>query len=221
MSKTEANALPTLINQSARLRMLSHRICLFLLLLQTSQDEAASARHRQTLAASMDEFEKIFSSITEGNASLGTTKLALPAACALLFEGTEPKVHEVRHFIASMRRLAPLASPARPEVALQLQELSEFTALKLLATLDQLTMAFQSAAAEQAKSQKERIASSLEELDSVNKTTLLISFNAKVEAMRAGDSGRTFAVLADEIRRLSRLTQEVCTHLRVAATGGR
>lgn len=214
-----AQALPVLINLSARLRMLSHRICLFLLLQESMAAGEARERHLQTLQASMDEFEKIFSSIVDGNPAQGLPRLQIAAVRDFLFGGEAPPVQDIQHFIASMRRLGGQVGRGTADVAEAVHGLADFTTGRLLGVLDRLTLAFQTEAAQQSKAQQAQVAQSLEELDVVNRTTLLISFNAKVEAMRAGQTGRSFSAIADEIQRLAKQTQEVAAHLRLTTTG--
>lgn len=221
MTAPPTNALPVLINMSARLRMLSHRICLFLLLLDSAADAGDRARYRQALDTAMAEFEKTYRAIVEGNQAAGLPKLQLAAVHSFLHTGTPTPAKDIQRFIDSTHALAARAGQGNAGVAEEVHALADFTTVRLLGILDQLTMAFQSEAAQQARVQVQRVTQSLEELDMVNKTTLLISFNAKVEAMRAGPTGRAFAAIADEIQRLAKQTQGVASHLRQTATQGR
>jgi hypothetical protein len=208
------DGLPVLINLSARLRMLSHRICLLLMLVEAPAEQGgdANAGHRQLLAGAMAEFEKIYAAIVDGNAELGTPRLAVDTVRSFLFDGGSPADAEIRRFIVAMRALGPRIG--RGGAVAEVHALADFTTTQLLGLLDQLTMRFQSEAAQLAKMHHSRVAQSLEDLDQVNRTTMLISFNAKVEAMRAGMSGRAFAAIADEIQRLAKRTQDAYVQLR-------
>lgn len=62
--------------------------------------------------------------------------------------------------------------------------------------------------------QLEQVEGSIEKIEKINSQTNLLALNAKIEAMRAGDAGMGFSVVADEVRALAKTVDTLSTDLK-------
>lgn len=62
--------------------------------------------------------------------------------------------------------------------------------------------------------QLEQVEGSIEKIEKINSQTNLLALNAKIEAMRAGQAGQGFSVVADEVRALAKTVDALSTDLK-------
>jgi len=204
-SEIEA-ALGLLINLSGKMRMLSHRIAMTGLLM--AADGGERKRALELFDAALAEFTEIAEALRSGSSRHGVSQQIVSLLAAA--EAVKPEASSaIEHFVAEARGLRPLLGSGAAD-SMRLRELVYFVATDLLRALNSVTEGVNRTLETQFRLRNERAAhvrtTMLDAVRSINDVSLkvkLISLNASVEAARAGDKGRSFGVIASEIRILS------------------
>lgn len=198
--------LGLLINLTGKMRMLSHRVAMFAML--AAAQEKPDPAHLKNLDEAAGEFGRIYRALCEGDAELGISSAVASelAGSGALDETTKAPIARFLDLAGMVRQGFAADTPAHGPMA----SLVELVAGELLATLNTLTGAVSTAlnariGARRAQNEQSRTAM-LKAIGSINDVSLkvkLISLNASIEAARAGPYGKSFGVIATEIRALS------------------
>lgn len=209
-------ALGLLINLSGKMRMLSHRIAMFILLrqMEAAKDRPDDRQATKQLHLALDEFRQIYAALSDGS-----QQLRIAPDVAALLRARRAIDEDASRIINSFLTQADLL--ANSAIGADARKFVDFVAGALLDQLNRITIGVSATldhvhAEQQAQARKSEVTviETLAAIEKVSFSVRLIALNAATEAVRAGEAGRGFAVIASEIRSLSDRTTELVSSVR-------
>ena len=208
-------ALGLLINQSGKMRMLSHRIAMFLLVRALHPE---SATKDQRLDAALAEFRQIHATLRKGNPQQG-----IPSGVVEMISQTAALGSESHKVIETF--IGRAEALTRADQLDGIDSFVEFVAGPLLDRLNQITDHISQTLDQIHARERQKTAASeaavqdaLAAIENVSINVRIIAINAATEAVRAGDFGKGFSIIAKEIRVLSDRAAELVQSVRANLT---
>lgn len=219
--------LGALINIAGRQRMLSHRAVMFLALSQAPDEremDALLAEAEQAFAA----YETGVKLLVSGDAHQGIPPLFSARVRAILSRPAGSRASGalvLESFGGDGRACLEALRAGEPRCSVRVRRLAELAGGVLLPLLNGVVAALEEDLAEALQQDAERSADlravmtgALDDIEQTATKIRLIAFNALIEAARAGDAGRAFSVIAEEIKNLGAQTRTESARMQAAIT---
>lgn len=212
----QQGALGALINIAGRQRMLSHRVVMFLALSEAPDEDDPHELLAEAEAA-LTGYEAGVRLLLQGDPEQGIPPLSSERVRRILAQpmgrGASGAV-VLESFSTDSRTCLELLAARRDGCHRRIRALADLAGTVLLPLLNAIVAAFEEDLEEGLRLEAERAADvravmtgALDDIEQMASKIRMIAFNALIEAARAGDAGKAFSVIAEEIKNLGAQTR--------------